>query len=56
VIHNFRSFDYVSKTDFRSRWETKTVHLSNLRTVDFFTNYRESTPTIPLYSLSISLI
>jgi hypothetical protein len=35
VIHNFRNFDYTSKTDFRARWETKTVHLSNLRTVDF---------------------
>jgi len=29
VIHNFRNFDYVTKTDFRPRWETKTVHLSN---------------------------
>jgi hypothetical protein len=24
VIHNFRNFDYFSKTDFRPRWETKT--------------------------------
>jgi hypothetical protein len=32
VIHNFRNFDYMSKTDFQPRWETKTVHL------DFFTN------------------
>jgi hypothetical protein len=39
VIHNFRNFDYLSKTDFRPQWETKTVHLSNLRTVDFFTNF-----------------
>jgi Domain of unknown function (DUF4105) len=39
VIHNFRNFDYFSKTDFLPRWETKTVHLSNLRTVDFFTNF-----------------
>jgi Domain of unknown function (DUF4105) len=39
VIHNFRNFDYFSKTDFRPRWETKTVQLSNLRTVDFFTNF-----------------
>jgi hypothetical protein len=39
VIHNFRNFEYFSKTDFRPRWETKTVHLSNLRTVDFFTNF-----------------
>ena len=43
VIHNFRNFDYVTKTDFRPRWETKTVHLSNLRAVDFFTNYWGST-------------
>ncbi len=39
VIHSFRDFDYKSRTDFSPRWETKTVHLSNLRTVDFFTNY-----------------
>jgi Domain of unknown function (DUF4105) len=39
VIHNFRNFDYFSKTDFRPRWETKTVQLSHLRTVDFFTNF-----------------
>jgi hypothetical protein len=39
VIHSFRNFDYMSKTDFRQRWDTKTVHLSNLRAVDFFTNY-----------------
>jgi hypothetical protein len=39
VIHNFRNFDYLSKTDFRSRWETKIVQLSNLRAVDFFTNF-----------------
>ena len=43
VIHNFRNFDYVTKTDFHPRWETKTVHLSNLRGVDFFTNYWGST-------------
>jgi hypothetical protein len=43
VIHSFRNFDYTSKTDFRPGWETKTVHLSNLRTVDFFTNYWGST-------------
>jgi hypothetical protein len=39
VIHNFRNFDYFSKTDFLPRWETKTVQLSHLRTVDFFTNF-----------------
>jgi hypothetical protein len=43
VIHNFRNFDYMSKTDFRPGWETKIAHLSNLRTVDFFTNYWGST-------------
>ena len=43
VIHNFRNFDYVTKTDFSPRWETKTVHLSNLRAVGFFTNYWGST-------------
>jgi uncharacterized protein DUF4105 len=43
VIHNFRNFDYVTKTDFRPQWDTKTVHLSNLRGVDFFTNYWGST-------------
>ena len=39
VIHSFRNFDYLSKTEFRPRWETKTVQLSNLRAVDFFTNF-----------------
>jgi Domain of unknown function (DUF4105) len=43
VIHNFHNFDYLSKTDFRPRWETKTVQLSNLRAVDFFTNFWGST-------------
>ena len=43
MIHNFRNFYYVTKTDFRPQWETKTVHLSNLRGVDFFTNYWGST-------------
>jgi hypothetical protein len=43
TIHNFRNFDYITKTDFRPRWETRTVHLSNLRAVDFFTNYWGST-------------
>jgi len=43
VIHNYRNFDYRSKTDFQPHWEIKTVHLSNLRSVDFFTNYWGST-------------
>src|SRR5258708_12171511 len=33
----------MSKTDFKQRWGTKTGHLSNLRAVDFFTNYWGST-------------
>src|SRR6267143_3165625 len=33
VIHNFHNFDYLSKTEFHPRWETKTVQLSNLRAV-----------------------
>jgi hypothetical protein len=33
VIHNFRNFDYISKSELHPRWETKTVQLSNLRTV-----------------------
>jgi hypothetical protein len=39
VIHSFRNFDYLTKTEFRPRWETKSLHLSNLRAVDFFTNF-----------------
>jgi len=39
VIHSFHNFDYISKTEFRPRWETKIVQLSNLRAVDFFTNF-----------------
>jgi hypothetical protein len=33
VIHNFRNFDYISKSELHPQWETKTVQLSNLRTV-----------------------
>jgi hypothetical protein len=39
VIHNFRNFDYFNKTDFRPRWDTKTVQLSHLHIVDCFTNF-----------------
>jgi hypothetical protein len=39
TIHNFRDFTYTSKTEFTQRWETKQVHLSNLRAVDFFTDF-----------------
>ena len=39
VIHGFRNFDYLTKTEFHPRWETKVVQLSKLRAVDFFTNF-----------------
>jgi hypothetical protein len=39
TIRNFRNFDYRTTTDYVQHWETKTVHLSNLRGVDFYTNY-----------------
>ena len=39
VIHNFRNCDYRTETDYDARWETKAVHLSNLRGVDFYTDY-----------------
>jgi hypothetical protein len=39
TIHNYRDFTYTSTTEFTPRWETKTVHLSNLRAVDFFTDF-----------------
>src|SRR5262249_40116209 len=42
VIHNFRNFDYRSETDYDQRWETKTLHLSNLRGIDFFLDYWRS--------------
>lgn len=35
TIHNFRNFDWTSKTTAHERWETRTVRLSNLRGVDF---------------------
>jgi len=39
TIHNFRHCDYRSRTDFTPHWETKRVHLSQLRGVDFLMNY-----------------
>jgi hypothetical protein len=35
TIHNFRNFDWTSTTSAHERWETRTVHLSQLRGVDF---------------------
>jgi len=39
VIQNFRNFDYRTETDYEQHWETKTVHLSNLRGLDLFLDY-----------------
>lgn len=35
TIHNFRNFDWTSKTEANERWETRSYHLSNLQGVDF---------------------
>lgn len=35
TIHNFRNFDWTSPTTAHEKWETRTVHLSNLRGMDF---------------------
>jgi hypothetical protein len=39
TIHNFRNFDYVTETDYKPNWETRTVDLSKIRGVDLFINY-----------------
>lgn len=36
---NFRNFDYTLDGKVTERWETRTVHLSKLRGIDFFLNY-----------------
>jgi hypothetical protein len=36
---NFRNFDYMLDGTITERWETRTVHLSKLRGIDFFLNY-----------------
>lgn len=36
---NFRNFDYGLDESVTQRWETRTVHLSKLRGIDFFLNY-----------------
>lgn len=36
---NFRNFDYALDGTETERWETRTVHLSKLRGIDFFLNY-----------------
>ena len=39
TIENVRNFDYRSLADFNSRYETRTVHLSNLKGVDIIFCY-----------------
>lgn len=38
-IHNLRNFDYKTETEYKARWETRTVDLAQLRGYDFFMNY-----------------
>ena len=48
---NYRNFDYKLDGTVTERWETRTVHLSKLRGIDFFLNYWGS-PSIahPIFS------
>ncbi|WP_341402729.1 Lnb N-terminal periplasmic domain-containing protein [Luteolibacter soli] len=48
---NFRNFGYTLDGTVTERWETRTVHLSKLRGIDFFLNYWGS-PSIahPIFS------
>lgn len=39
TLTNFRNFDYATDGTMTERWETRTVHLSKLRGIDFFLNY-----------------
>lgn len=39
TIHNYRDFTYTSTNDYTPRWEVRTVHLSNLKALDFFTDF-----------------
>ena len=39
TITNYRNFDYALDGSVTERWETRTVHLSKLRGIDFFLNY-----------------
>jgi len=36
TFHNFRNFDHALDGSATERWETRTVHFSNLRAVDYF--------------------
>ena len=39
TIHHFRNCEYRTEHDFTPRWETKTVHLSNIRGTDLFMDF-----------------
>jgi hypothetical protein len=39
VIHNVRNFDYTTETDYKPNWETRTLDLSKLQSMDLFMNY-----------------
>jgi hypothetical protein len=39
TVRDFRNCDYRTETDYTPRWETKTVHLSELRDADLAINY-----------------
>ncbi len=36
TIHNIRNCDYLTETDYRPHWETKTVQVSQIRGLDLF--------------------
>jgi hypothetical protein len=39
TIHNIRNCQYVTETNYKPEWETKTVDLSQMRGVDLFLTY-----------------
>ena len=39
TLHNIRNTDYRTENDFDVRWETRTYHLNDLRTLDVFVSY-----------------
>lgn len=39
TVHNVRNFDYSSDSDYKPRWETRRVRLSQVTGIDMFINY-----------------
>jgi hypothetical protein len=39
TLHNVRNCDYRTETDYTARWETRTVHISQITGVDLAINY-----------------